>query len=224
MLNEIYYDEKNHVTTLLGLLGSSAISRPAINLGAYATITATNALSICRQGCWKMWEFPPSQAPLAPLTSSNLTFASQILGVESFPACRGYPPGQYPEPNHRCLRQGGFVSGCCTHRPWLCSSFVSWVPLPAVASSQPPAPPPVAPQIPRALPSPVHQFPRFSRSLTAPMAVVAASGTSSGGFFPNGVKRHDQDRLNPAKRPEPKLDTDVAFNHDAICSHISQVN
>ena len=48
MLNEIYFDEKSHVATLISLLGSSYAFRPAINLGAYAAITATNALSIAR--------------------------------------------------------------------------------------------------------------------------------------------------------------------------------
>ena len=84
MLNEIYYDEKNHVTTLLNLLGSSSVPRPAINLGAYATITATNALSIAR-----MLEDVGVTAitgSITGLSTSNATFASQILGVESFHA------------------------------------------------------------------------------------------------------------------------------------------
>jgi hypothetical protein len=84
MLNEIYFDEWNHVTTLQSLLGSSAITRPAINLGAFATITATNALSLAR-----MLEDVGVTAiagALAGLSTSDLTYASQILGTDSFHA------------------------------------------------------------------------------------------------------------------------------------------
>lgn len=82
LLNEIYYDEKSHVTTLLSLLGSSAIARPAINLGAYATISTSNAISIAR-----MLEDVGVTAyagAASALSTSNITFASQILGAESF--------------------------------------------------------------------------------------------------------------------------------------------
>ncbi len=48
MLNEIYFDELNHVTELRSLLGILAVPRPAINLAALGAITATNALSIAR--------------------------------------------------------------------------------------------------------------------------------------------------------------------------------
>ena len=81
MLNEIYYDEKSHVATLISLLGSAAIFRPAINLGAYATITATNALSIARLiedvGVTAM------SGAMGALSNSNLALVSQILGIES---------------------------------------------------------------------------------------------------------------------------------------------
>jgi hypothetical protein len=81
MLNEIYYDEKSHVATLITLLGSAYAFRPAINLGAYAAITATNALSIAR-----LLEDVGATAMVgasAALTNSNLTLVSQILGIES---------------------------------------------------------------------------------------------------------------------------------------------
>ncbi len=82
LLNEIYYDEKNHVSTLISLLGSSVVFRPAINLAAYGTITATNALSIARVledvGVTAMI------GAMSGLTTSNLTFISQILGAESY--------------------------------------------------------------------------------------------------------------------------------------------
>jgi len=82
MLNEIYFDEKNHVSALLSLVGSSAITRPAINLGAFGTITATNALSFAR-----MFEDVGVTAytgAVTALSNSDLTYAAQILGVESF--------------------------------------------------------------------------------------------------------------------------------------------
>ena len=82
MVNEIYYDEKNHVSTLISLLGSSVVFRPAINLAAYATITATNALSIAR-----MLEDVAVTAlagASASLSTSDVTLVGQILGADSF--------------------------------------------------------------------------------------------------------------------------------------------
>jgi Ferritin-like domain len=84
MLNEIYFDEKNHVTILLNLLGASAIARPAINLAAFAPITATNALSIAR--LLEDVGVTAIAGAAAGLTTSNLTFTSQIIGVDSFHA------------------------------------------------------------------------------------------------------------------------------------------
>ena len=84
LLNEIYFDEWNHVRTLQSLLGSVAIPRPAINLAAYATITATNALSIAR--LFEDVGVTAYAGATAALLSSNLVFSAQILGVESFHA------------------------------------------------------------------------------------------------------------------------------------------
>jgi hypothetical protein len=84
MLNEIYFDEKNHVTALLGLLGSSAVPRPAINLGAAGAITATNALSIAR--LFEDVGVTAYNGAVGLLSSSDLAYASQILAVEGFHA------------------------------------------------------------------------------------------------------------------------------------------
>lgn len=84
MLNEVYYDEKNHVSSLISLLGSSAVFRPAINLAALAasgSVTATNALSIARLledvGVTAFASIIPG------LSSSDITVLSQILGADS---------------------------------------------------------------------------------------------------------------------------------------------
>jgi hypothetical protein len=84
LLNEIYYDEVAHVTQLRSLLGSIAVPRPAINLGAAGTITATNALSIARQ--FEDVGVTAYAGASTALTSGNLTLAAQILGVEGYHA------------------------------------------------------------------------------------------------------------------------------------------
>jgi hypothetical protein len=82
LLNEIYYDEKNHVSTLISLLGSAGIARPALNLAAYGAITATNALSIAR--LLEDVGVTAITGAASGLSTSILTLVSQILGVESF--------------------------------------------------------------------------------------------------------------------------------------------
>jgi hypothetical protein len=82
LLNEVYFDEVNHVKALQNLLGSVAISRPAINLAAFGAITATNALSIAR--LLEDIGVTAYASAITGLTSSNATYLGQILGAESF--------------------------------------------------------------------------------------------------------------------------------------------
>jgi len=70
------------VTFLQNLLGSATVSRPAINLAAYGSITATNVLSIGR-----LLEDVGVTAlanVITGLTTSNATYTAQLFATESF--------------------------------------------------------------------------------------------------------------------------------------------
>jgi hypothetical protein len=82
LLNEIYYDEINHVTYLQSILGSAAVSRPAINLAAFGTLTTSNALSIGR--LLEDVGVTAYAGVLPGLSSSNATYVAQTLGADSF--------------------------------------------------------------------------------------------------------------------------------------------
>ena len=89
LLNEIYFDELNHVKQLQTLLGSSVIFRPAINLAAFGAINSTvgsasNALSIAR--VVEDVGVTALASAATGLTTSSATFVAQILAVESFHA------------------------------------------------------------------------------------------------------------------------------------------
>ena len=84
MFDEIYFDEKNHVTALMALLGSSAIPRPAINLAAYGTITASNAIAIAR--LLEDVALTAYTGAIPGLSSSSATVASQVFGADGFHA------------------------------------------------------------------------------------------------------------------------------------------
>jgi hypothetical protein len=84
LLNEIYFDELNHVIFLRNLLGASLVPRPAINLAAFGAITATNALSIGR--LLEDVGVTACATVAAGLSSSSATYAGQLLGAESFHA------------------------------------------------------------------------------------------------------------------------------------------
>jgi hypothetical protein len=82
LLNEIYFDESSHVTSLIKILSSAAVPRPAINLGAFGAITAANVIAIAR--LLEDVGVTSYANSVTGLTNTNATYAGQILGVESF--------------------------------------------------------------------------------------------------------------------------------------------
>ena len=177
MLNAIYFDELNHVKDLIALLGSSVIARPAINLGAGGTITATNALSIART--LEDVGVTAYAGAIAQFNGANLTVASQILAAEGAHAgslrlvsiqnptiaayfqadaldVKPFDPGSAATAAAGPTSSGGFFTTAGT----------------ANASSATPA-----------------GF-AFTRTTSQVLSIVygsSAAGTSAGGFFPNGV-------------------------------------
>jgi hypothetical protein len=181
LLNEIYFDEKNHVTTLLSLLGTVAVPRPAINLAAYATITATNALSIAR--LFEDVGVTAYAGATAALLSSNLVFSAQILGVESFhagalrlvsiqnPTIAAYAKADLLDVAP--VDPGSAVLAATWPGPTANGGFFATYGISAAGTTAGMA---------------------LSRSTSQVLAIVygsggvaASAGASSGGFFPNGV-------------------------------------
>lgn len=177
LLNEIYYDELSHVRDLLTLVGSSAIARPAINLGALGTITASNALSIAR-----LFEDVGATAyagAAASLSGTTLGIAAQILAVEGFhagalrlvsiqnPSLSAYIAAdssdvQPADPGTAALAAAG---------PKTNGAFFATA---GTANATTATPAGFA----------------FTRTTSQVLAIVygsSAAGTSAGGFFPNGV-------------------------------------
>jgi hypothetical protein len=192
MINEIYYDEKNHVTTLLSLLGSAAVFRPAINLGAYGTINATNALSIAR--LLEDVAVTVFADLITGLSSTDITLLSQVLGADSFhagilrltalqnPTIAAYlkadtldvapfDPGTAALAAAGPTASGGFfaVAGATTANTTTPAGF-AFLRTPSGA--------------PGAL-SILYGTATAAGSTTS--VTLATQGTASGGFFPNGV-------------------------------------
>jgi len=178
MLNEIYFDEVGHVTTLRTLLGSSGIARPAINLSAFGSITATNALSIAR--LLEDVGVTAYTGLAGSLGNSNLTFAAQILAVESFHSgalrlvsVQNPTLSAYVAADAQDIRPADPGSTVATAGPTSAGSYFPTYGAAAVNSTAGMA---------------------FSRTASQVLAVLygsagspAGSGTTSGGFFPSGV-------------------------------------
>ncbi len=181
LINEIYYDEKSHVATLISLLGSAAVFRPAINLGAYATVNATNALSIAR-----LLEDVGTTAMIgatAALSNSNLTLVSQILGIESCHAgmlrlvsIQNPTIAAYAKADSLDVAPIDLGSASASAAGPTAAGGIFTTAGAATSNSTTPA---------------GMAFNRTSSQVLAIVygssGVVASSGTTSGGFFPSGV-------------------------------------
>jgi hypothetical protein len=177
MLNEIYYDELSHVRDILTLVGSSAIARPAINLGALGTITASNAISIAR-----LFEDVGATAytgAAALLSGTPLGIAAQILAVEGFHAgalrlvsIQNPTLGAYiAADSHDVKPADPGTAALSAAGPSANGGFFATA---GAASATTAVPAGFA----------------FTRTTSQVLAIVyanPAAGTSSGGFFPNGV-------------------------------------
>ncbi|HEX3941625.1 MAG TPA: ferritin-like domain-containing protein [Acidobacteriaceae bacterium] len=79
---EIYYDEISHVNDLRTALGSSAVARPQLNLGALGTVSSANYITFAR--LFEDVGVTAYAGAAGDLTGTNLQYAAQILAVESF--------------------------------------------------------------------------------------------------------------------------------------------
>ena len=181
---------------LQSLLGALAVPRPAINLGALTlnvAPTPAQALSIAR--LLEDIGITAYAGALAALSDSNLTFASQILGVESFhsgalrlgiilqndaaagtdidiAASDGLDVAPFDAgsaavaANGPVTASGGFFS---TAAATAVSNATTSVTTPAGATVITPA------------------GYAYTRTAAQVLNLAYSGGTSSGGFFPNGV-------------------------------------
>jgi hypothetical protein len=180
LVNEIYYDEVNHVSALLGLLGAAAVARPAINLagsGLGTIATAANALSLART--FEDVGVTAYAGATKLLSDSNLTFAAQILGVESFHSGalrlisiqNAIPYTQADSSDVAPFDEGSAAqaaSGPSASGGFFTTAYAS------AASSG----------------STISGVPAgyaFTRSVAQVLSIVYGGGTTNGGFFPSGV-------------------------------------
>lgn len=82
MFAEIYYDELSHVDDLRSVLGSSAVARPQLDLGALGTVNTANYITFAR--LFEDVGVTAYAGAATALTGTNLQYAAQILAVESF--------------------------------------------------------------------------------------------------------------------------------------------
>ncbi len=181
MLNEIYFDEKNHVNTLISLLSSSVVFRPAINLAAFGAITATNALAIAR--LLEDVGIAALAGATAGLTGSDVLLISEMLGAESFHA------GAMRLVNIQNPTIAAYIKSDSFDVPPIDPGSA------AAAAAGPTAAGGIFPTAGAATSSTANPAGFvFTRTSSQVLAVAygapgtpAAAGTVSGGFFPNGV-------------------------------------
>jgi hypothetical protein len=181
LLNEVYFDELHHIIGLQSVLGSIAVPRPAINLAAFGAITATNALSIAR--LLKDVTLTAYAYAVAGLSTSNATYAGQVLGVESF--------------HSGALRLLTIQNSTTIAAPLLAVDGLDVTPAdlgsPSLAAAGPTASGGFFPTYGAAAAGTTAGY-AYLRTTSQALAILygsatalASSGTSSGGFFPSGV-------------------------------------
>jgi len=84
IFSEIYFDELSHVNDLRSALGSAAVARPQLNLGALGTVSTSNYITVAR--LFEDVGVTAYTGAATLLSSSNLQAAAQILAVEAFHA------------------------------------------------------------------------------------------------------------------------------------------
>jgi hypothetical protein len=79
---EIYFDELSHVNDLRGVLGSAAVARPQLSLNALGTVSTANYITFAR--LFEDVGVTAYAGAATDLTGTNLQYAAQILAVEAF--------------------------------------------------------------------------------------------------------------------------------------------
>jgi hypothetical protein len=189
LLNEIYFDEINHLTALVSLLGSSVVARPAINLAPYGALNATalsptNAIAIAR--LLEDIGTTVLAGAVQQLANSTTTFVSQMLGAEGFHAgalrliAIQNPTIVYQHDNadatEVALADPGTIAPTTWAGPTAAGGFFATTGGVYVSSNT----------------NSGLGFARTSSQVLADLyasalGTPAVSGTASGGFFPNGV-------------------------------------
>ena len=179
-LAEIAFDEISHVAALRSVLGSAAIARPALNLGALFPITSANFVALARS--FEDVGVSAYSGAATLLSGQNLTYAAQILAVEGF---------------HASVLRYIYLQFGLTGATKLDSrDVVPFDPGSATLAGQGPTASGGIYATAGATNPPSDVPPGFAytRTTSQVLAIVygstsgpASSGTSKGGFFPNGV-------------------------------------
>lgn len=177
---EIYFDEISHVNDLRTALGSSAVARPQLNFGAAGTVSSANYIAFAR--LFEDVGVTAYAGAATDLTGTNLQYAAQILAVESF--------------HSGALRLIDIQEG------------VAYLPANLVPADDLDVPPydPGTPMLAAAGPTtakggffatagangvantlPGFAYTRTTSQVLAIVYAATATGTSMGGFFPNGM-------------------------------------
>jgi hypothetical protein len=171
----------------MSLLGISAVFRPAINLGGFGTINATNALSIAR--LLEDVGVTAYAGIIGSLSSSDITLLGQIMGADSLhagilrlTALQNPSIAAYIKAD--TLDVAPFDPGAASNAgPTASGGFFATAGA-TTASTANPAGFAFTRTISQAL---AILFGTETATGSTTSVTVAAIGTTSGGFFPNGV-------------------------------------